>query len=94
MIGQQINKYTVDNYTVEVIKTLREGLDQAVQLKNWVDAQSDESLTALGYEEEDISSLREVATDLFNLRQTAYGQREQPGASNFFFHADVIIPLV
>jgi hypothetical protein len=92
-VGFGQTKTDVDARAGQVSLTLRNTFADVVRFKAWLDAQSDAQLTALGYNAADLTSLRASYTDLYNLRQVAYGV-QATGASNFFFNAQWLTGVI
>ena len=67
MFGDQITQLTVERNASQICSTLRSNLDDAVHFNNWLTAQSDADLTALGFDTRDISFLRAAFADLNDL---------------------------
>lgn len=92
-VGYSAGKTDVDARAGQLSMQLRNTFADVVRFKAWLDAQTDAQLTALGYNSTDITALRASYTDLYTLRQVAYGV-QATGASNFFFNAQWLTGVV
>lgn len=86
-VGFQVNKAAIDQRAGAIVVAGEAWFEDVQRLAAWLAATPDADLVAMGYSAGDVAQLKSSFADLDNLRLTAYGQRTQPGASNFFFWA-------
>lgn len=90
-VGYPRDKQTIDNRAGRLAKVLRDTLDDVTQFKAWLDTQTDQALTGLGYSTDDVALLKSAFTDLSKLAAVAHGQQTQADPSDFFFWASHLI---
>jgi hypothetical protein len=86
-VGFPQSKAEIDSRVGYLSQTLRDRFVDVVNFKAFADGLTDPQLTALGYSAADITLLRAVVIDLYNLEETANGRRTQTPATDFFFNA-------
>ena len=82
-VGIYSNKSDVDVRAGQLVQTVRDNLTAVGNFKLWLDAQTDQALTALGYTGGDIATLRSTFTDLDKLRQIYLGTATASPAYDF-----------
>jgi hypothetical protein len=90
---QTVSRSELESTAASVAQTLRDGCVSATKLKALLDLQTDESLTALGYNADDMYLLRLLVQDLAQLAVVATGGAVQATANNFFVHSNTILGL-
>ena len=85
--GFQVTKDALNQRAGSVVVAGEAWFEDVERLAAWLAATPDASLTALGFSTDDVAQMKSAFADLDNLRLTAYGQRTQSPASNFFFWA-------
>jgi hypothetical protein len=85
--GFQVTKAAIDQRVGSIVVAGESWLDDVRRQAAWFAATPDADIIPMGYAAEDVSLLKSSFVDLENLRLTAYGQRTQTPASNFFFWA-------
>jgi hypothetical protein len=85
--GFQVTKDALNQRLGSIVVAGEAWFEDVERLAAWLAATPDADLVALGFTSGDAAQMKSAFTDLDNLRQTAYGQRAQPAASNFFFWA-------
>jgi hypothetical protein len=86
-VGFQVTKASLDQRVGSIVVAGEAWFEDVQRQAAWLAAQPDADITALGYTSEDVALVKSSFVDLENLRLTAYGQRTQSPASNFFFWA-------
>jgi hypothetical protein len=86
-VGFPTDKDTIDAQAGQIIFTLRETLERAQRVKEWLDGTPNADLEALGYSANDVSILKSSYNDMDRLARIAEGQEVQASPSNFFFWA-------
>ena len=85
--GFQVTKDALNQRAGSVVVAGESWFEDVERMAAYLAATPDGDLTALGFTGGDVAGLKSSFVDLDNLRLTAYGQRTQPAASNFFFFA-------
>lgn len=86
-VGFQVTKAAIDQRVGSIVVAGEAWFDDVNRMSAWLAGSLDGDLTALGYTAGEVTQLKGSFIDLGNLRLTAYGQRAQTPASNFFFNA-------
>lgn len=86
-IGFQVTKAALDQRVGAIVVAGESWFEDVNRMAAWLASATDADLIALGYTQAEVTSLKGMFIDLGNLRATAYGQRAQSPASNFFFNA-------
>jgi len=82
-VGYTVGKADVDGRAGALALALRNDFDAIRNFKIWLDAQTDQMLTALNYTPGDISTLRSAITDLAKLVGIYEGTQTQSPAYDF-----------
>ena len=85
--GFQVTRSALDQRIGAIVVAGEAWFDDANRMASWLAAQVDADLVALGYTQAEVTAMKGAFVDLANLRATAYGQRAQSPASNFWFNA-------
>jgi len=85
--GFQVTKDALNQRAGAIVVAGESWFEDVQRLQTYLAATPDGDLTALGFVSGEVASLKSAFVDLDNLRLTAYGQRAQTPASNFFFWA-------
>lgn len=85
--GFQVTKDALNQRLGSVVVAGESWFEDVERVAAWLAATPDATLTALGFTTDDVAQVKSAFADLDNLRLTAYGQRAQTPASNFFFWA-------
>lgn len=88
-IGFEATKAGLNARIGQLVVNLTSAFEDVERVSAWGGRLSDAEMLAevSGLTQDDVDDFRVVAADLENLRLTAFGQRAQPEASNFFFNA-------
>lgn len=93
-VGLPSAKVDIDNRAGYLALQLRDTFNSIQVVKDWLDTQTDATLTSLGYSAGDITTLRAAFTDLSNLGKVAHAQATQASANDFFFNAKKLTGVV
>lgn len=85
--GFQVTKDALNQRLGSVVVSGEAWFEDVERLAAWLAATPDADLESLGFSTSDVAQMKSALADLENLRLTAYGQRTQSPASNFFFWA-------
>lgn len=85
--GFQVTKDALNQRAGSIVVAGEAWFEDVQRMAAWLTATPDADVVALGFTQGEVSALKSAFTDLGNLRDTAYGQRTQAQASNFFFWA-------
>lgn len=86
-VGYQVTKAAIDQRVGSLVVAGESWFEDVNRTSGWAATALDADLIALGYTQAEVTALKGAMVDLSNLRLTAYGQRAQTPASNFFFNA-------
>lgn len=85
--GFQVSKDALNQRAGAIVVAGESWFEDVERLAAYLAATPDADLAALGFTSPDVAAVKSAFVDLENLRLTAYGQRAQTPASNFFFWA-------
>jgi hypothetical protein len=83
MPGYQVTALDIQNRCGNAALHVRQGLDECVTVKAWLDTQSDAQLLALGLVQGDINVLRSAMGDLVQLQTIFMGTVNLATAKDF-----------
>lgn len=88
-VGFDTSKAGLNARMGQLVVNLTGAFEEVERVAMWAGRLTDEEMLArvAGMTQGDVTEVRAVIADLENLRLTAFGQRAQPEASNFFFNA-------
>lgn len=86
-VGFPEGKWDIDNRAGTVAKALRDTLREVESFNAWLEQHDDTFLASVGYEPEDITTLRGSFIDLTKLSRISHGQDTQAEANDFFWNA-------
>lgn len=81
--GIQLTQTGIDNTIGTVARNLNIAFDEVRQIHDWLAAQQDSDLTALGYDSTDIANIRGAFDDLDQLRTIYEGTAALASAKDF-----------
>lgn len=89
--GFQVTRDALNQRLGAIVVSGEAWFEDVERLAAWLAAATEAELVALGFTNSpnggEVAAMKSALADLENLRLTAYGQRAQPAASNFFFWA-------
>jgi hypothetical protein len=85
--GFPTTKNDIDARIGSLIVVIRDSLDAAVRIDTWLDATSDQDMTAKGYTTDEVATIKSAFNALAVLRNVANGQATVPNADDFLFFA-------
>jgi hypothetical protein len=94
MAGFPTTKADIDARIGGVVVTLRDTLESAKRIDDWLDAVTDEELTAKGYSSDEVATIKSAFNSLVVLRNVANGQATVANADDFFFFARKLTGLL
>jgi hypothetical protein len=77
-VGYPTSKGDIDSAAGGLALTIRNAFEAAINLKTYIDSQTDVNLTALGYTAADVANLRSALIDLNNLGAVYRGEAAPP----------------
>lgn len=85
-IGFQPSKDGLNQRVGQIAAQIGSVFDDLDQLIVWAAQNTDANLTSLGLSSGEVAEFRAFVADATNWRDTTFGQRAQPAATNFLFN--------